>query len=148
MTILGASSSLKSLSLQRGSVFKMPLTQKEGVRPKNLGDVDRTKYFVILGVDDDRILVGAVLINSEINKKLFSIIGPYQHRIVSSEYSFLGKLESYVDCYSLKEIGYGRIVAEAQYVGVLAEPDLVEIIKLTISSPTSKELILRKYHLL
>lgn len=147
MTVLGASSSLKILSLRRGSVFKMPLTQKEGVRPKNPGDVDRTKYFVVLGIDDERILVGAVLINSEINKKLFPVIGAYQHRIASSEYSFLGKLESYVDCYSLKEIGYDSL-AEARYVGMLNEADLAGIISLAISSPASKKLTLRKYHLL
>lgn len=53
-----------------------------------------------------------------------------------------------MDCYSLKEIGYDRILAEARYVGMLNEADLAGIISLAISSPASKNLTLRKYHLL
>ena len=48
-------------------MFKMKLLPQEGVTPKNPGDTDRTKYLVALGIDDSKILVGSVLINSHIN---------------------------------------------------------------------------------
>lgn len=145
---LGDVQALRSLVLKVGSIFRMTLLPEDGVIPKNLGDVDRTKYFVVLGIDDDSILVGSVLINSRINDRLFTVIGPYQHRICQMHYTFLTKEESYIDCYRIKEIGYDRILSEAEYVGLLDENDLADIISLTVSSPANKKLVLMKYHLL
>lgn len=145
---LGDFQALKSLSLNVGSVFKMTLLPGDGVTPKNSGDADRTKYFVVLGIDDDSILVGAVLINSRINDRLFNIIGPYQHRICQENYGFLTKEESYVDCYRIKEINFNRILSDAEYIGILTEADITDIMLLTVSSPANKKLILKKYHLI
>ena len=78
---LGDLSTLKTLSVNIGSVFKMTLTPKDGIKPKNEGDVSRDKYFVIIGKTQDSVIIGSLLINSEINNKLFTLIGPYQHRI-------------------------------------------------------------------
>lgn len=144
---LGEVQALRSLVLKVGSIFRMTLLPEDGVIPKNLGDVDRTKYFVVLGVDDDSILVGSVLINSRINDRLFNIIGPYQHRIIQEDYAFLTKAESYIDCYRIKEIGLGRILSDAEYVGALEESDIADIMSLTVSSPANRKLVLKKYHI-
>lgn len=144
---LGEVQALRSLALKVGSIFRMALLPEDGVIPKNPGDVDRTKYFVVLGVDDDSILVGSVLINSRINDRLFNIIGPYQHRIIQEDYAFLTKAESYIDCYRIKEIGLDRILSDAEYVGVLEEADVADVMSLTVSSPANRKLVLKKYHL-
>ncbi len=36
-------------NINKGDVFKMRLTPKEGIIPKNKGDNDRDKYFIIVG---------------------------------------------------------------------------------------------------
>lgn len=144
---LGDVQALRSLVLKVGSIFRMTLLPEDGVIPKNLGDVDRTKYFVVLGVDDDSILVGSVLINSRINDRLFNIIGPYQHRIIQEDYDFLTKAESYIDCYRIKEIGLDSILSDAEYIGVLEEADVADVMSLAVSSPANRKLVLKKYHL-
>ena len=58
-------------SIHVGSIFKMEFTPSEGVKPKNPGETSRIKYFVIIGIDGDRVFVGALLINSRINDRLF-----------------------------------------------------------------------------
>ena len=145
---LGESSALKSLSLQVGSIFKMKLLPQDGVTPKNPGDTDRSKYFVVIGIDDSMIFVGSVLINSHINDKLFSIIGPYQHCIHETDYSFLTREESFIDCFQVKEISYDRIIDEAEYIGLIEYDDMVAVKKLVISSPANKRLTLKKFHIL
>lgn len=145
---LGESSALKSLSLQVGSIFKMKLLPQDGVTPKNPGDIDRTKYFVVLGIDDSKVLVGSVLINSHINNKLFSIIGPYQHCIYEADYSFLTHEESFIDCFQVKEISYDRIINEAEYIGLIEDVDMVSVKELVISSPANRKFILKKFHIL
>lgn len=144
---LGDVQALRSLVLKVGSIFRMTLLPEDGVIPKNPGDVDRTKYFVVLGVDDDSILVGSVLINSRINDRLFNIIGPYQHRIIQEDYDFLTKAESYIDCYRIKEIGLDSILSDAEYIGVLEEADVADVMSLAVSSPANRKLVLKKYHL-
>ena len=59
------SKNLKTLSLKRGSVFQMELFPKDGVTPKNEGDISRNKYFVVLGIDGNRISVCSTLINTD-----------------------------------------------------------------------------------
>ena len=96
-------------TIEVGSIFKMTLRPEEGVKPKHSQDTDRTKYFVVIGISSDRIVVGSVLINSHINPKLFNIIGPYQHLISWEDYTFLTKPESF--------IGGGRIYRLCQRGG-------------------------------
>ena len=139
---------LKELAIRVGSVFKMELTNAEGVSPKHPGEVSRTKYFVVVGIDDDRIAVASVVINSEINSNLFWRIADYQCRITSSEYDFLSKAESYVDCYDIKLILVAKISQKAEYVGYLSQEDLDEILKIVCASPVNKKAVLKKFHLL
>ena len=46
--------------------LKMRLTPKEGIIPKNKGDNDRDKYFIIVGKTSNNALIGFVVINSNI----------------------------------------------------------------------------------
>lgn len=134
-------------SIHIGSIFKMELTPSEGVIPKKTGETSRIKYFVIIGIDGDRVVVGALLINSRINDRLFSRIGPYQHRIEGAEYSFMTKEESYINCYEIKEIAARAIIAKAEYVGELRAEDLTAARALVKTSPSIKPATLKRFHL-
>ena len=91
MMDLGDLPRLKELAISVGSIFKMELTRAEGVLPKNQGEVSRLKYFVVVGIDDERVAVASLVINSEINSRLFWRIADYQYMIASSEYDFFVK---------------------------------------------------------
>ena len=140
------SKALKTLSLKRGSVFKMELSPKEGVIPKNKGDVTRTKYFIILGIDNGQVMVCSVLINTLINPKLFNIIGEYQHLISAEEYEFLNGKDRYIDCTKLIELRYNKILENAEYIGAVKEDLINEIIELLHKSPFIKDTILKAYN--
>lgn len=145
---LGDLSTLKTLSVNIGSVFKMTLTPKDGIKPKNEGDVSRDKYFVIIGKTQDSVIIGSLLINSEINNKLFTLIGPYQHCIYPDQYEFLNGKERYIDCYKIKEFEYSRILQDAEYIGCIDSSDIDEAIILSKSSPANNNQTLQKFNLL
>lgn len=44
-----AKSQLVLPNINKGDIFKMRLTPKEGIIPKNKGDNDRDKYFIVVG---------------------------------------------------------------------------------------------------
>lgn len=79
---LGDLSTLKALSIDVGSVFKMTLTPKDGIKPKNEGDSSRDKYFVIIGKTEDSVIIGSLLINSE--SMVTSLIRLVHSNIVST----------------------------------------------------------------
>lgn len=145
---LGDIGELKSLAIDVGSIFKMTLRPADGVTPKNACDTDRTKYFAVIGVTENKAIVASLLINSHINGRLFNIIGPFQHRISSSDYAFMTKEESYFDCYKIKELPTDRIVKEGEYVGTVTKEDLGAIMKLAVESPANKQITLNKYSLI
>lgn len=78
--------------VKRGSVFRMKLTRDEGVIPKNEGDTDRNKYFIILGFDDSGSAIGFVLINTKIHRDLSMDLQRLQYPIYPQKYSFLKKI--------------------------------------------------------
>lgn len=125
----------------------MTLLPEDGVVPKRKGESSRTKYFVIIGVEDDRIIAGSVLINSVINEKMFFRIAEFQHRITPASYTFLTKEESYIDCYNIIEISIDHIIEDAEYIGELLDDDFSCIKKLLHKSPAIKPAILKKYHM-
>ena len=57
-------------NINKGDVFKMRLTPKEGIIPKNKGDNDRDKYFIVVGQTANNALIGFVVINSNINTNI------------------------------------------------------------------------------
>lgn len=94
---------LASGTLTPGEVYRMLLTPKEGVKPKNEGDVSRNKYFIVMGVAPDGSMIGFVLINSEINERIPQLIKDSHYKILASDYPFLQR-DRYVCCGELKEI--------------------------------------------
>ena len=86
-----------------GDVYRMELTTKEGVKPKNEGDTSRNKYFIVMGVTEDGYLIGFVLINSEINQNISARARESHYKILAADYPFLEK-DRYVCCGELKEI--------------------------------------------
>lgn len=133
--------------VRKKSIFKMALFPKEGVMPKHEGETSRNKYFVIIGVEDNKILAGSVLINSMINEKMFFRIAEFQHRITPSSYSFLTKEESYINCYNIIEISIDRIINDAEYIGELLDDDFSCIKDLLHKSPAIKPAMLKEYHM-
>lgn len=121
---LGDLSLLKEKMIKRGCVFRMTFYPADGVTPKNPGDTSRNKYFVILGISGNKILIGSFLINTEINQNLARILAPYQLRIKASDYDFLEGKDRYIDCYQMKKLEFSRVLEEAQYIGELLEKDI------------------------
>ena len=141
------SKNFKALLLKRGSVFQMELFPKDGVVPKKEGDKSRNKYFVVLGVDGEKISVCSTLINTDINRKMFNWIAPYQLKINAADYEFLNGEDRYVDCFTFFEIDYERILESAEYKGAINEEHMVEIVKLLKTAPKVKANKLIKYGL-
>lgn len=139
------SAKFKGISIQAGSVFRMTLFPKDGVTPKKVGEKSRIKYFVVIGKDEESLLVGSLLINSDVNINLVHVIAPYQHCIYPKDYAFLGEKYRFIDCYRIKELDYNQIVEEGDYVGSISSTDLNIIINLANASPVNKPLTLKKF---
>ena len=125
MMELGDLSALKGLSIDKGSVFKMTLFPSDGVKPKKEEDISRDKYFVVLGKDNNSIIVGAVLINSDINYNLLLRIAPFQISLEPEEYEFLQGKRRFLDCYRIKKIPFERILNDAEFIGAVSD-DIIE----------------------
>lgn len=145
---LGDIDVLKAHAINVGSVFKMRLYPEDGVKPKNEGETYRDKRFVIIGKAQDSVLVGSLLINSEINGNLFTKIGPYQHCIYPDQYEFLDGQERYIDCYKIFEFDFNRILDTGDYVGQITPNDIGEAIKSAKDSPVNNAYTLKKFNLL
>lgn len=139
------SAQLKGMSIKPGSVFKMTLYPKDGVTPKNEGDKSRTKYFVVIGVDDNSILVGSLLINTDVNINLIHSIASFQLCIYPKDYSFLDGKYRYIDCYRIKELYFDQIIADGEYIGTISSNDLSKSIDLVNASPVNKPMTLKKF---
>lgn len=132
-------------SIRRGDVYRMKLTTNEGITPKNKGDKDRNKYFVIIGKDAAGNAIGFVVINSEINAKTPTILKPFEYLISAQQYDFLEGKDRYVHCSELKEIKKERfadLFDIDKNKGTIGDEDLKHIIDLLKRSPkvTPKQL--------
>lgn len=145
---LGDLSELKSLAIKVGSVFKMTMYPEDKVTPKKEGDVSRDKYFVIIGKTEDSVVIGSLLINTNINSRLFNVIGPYQHRLSPASYSFLNGKERYISCYEIKKFSTERILEKAVYIGIIGQEDLDASIELAKKSPINDKRTLKMFNLI
>ena len=145
---LGDIAALKAHAIDVGSVFKMTLYPEDGVKPKNEGETSRDKRFVVIGKTQDSVLVGSLLINSEINDNIFIKIGPYQHCIYPDQYGFLNGKERYIDCYKIFEFNFDRIMEKGEYIGQIDPDDIEEAIKSAKSSPVNTPYTLKKFKLM
>ena len=122
----------------------MTLFPKDGVTPKNEGDKSRTKYFVVIGIDDESLLVGSLLINSDVNINLVHAIAPYQHCVYPKDQAFVGDKYLFIDCYRIKELSFAQIIEDGDYIGTVSAVDLDKAIDLANASPVNKPLTLKK----
>lgn len=86
-------------SLSVGDVHLLPLSQNEGITPKE-GET-REKLFVILGFNAAGDIIGGVVVNSKVNLNLPTVITDYLMPISASQFKFL-KHDSFVNCSSPK----------------------------------------------
>lgn len=144
---LGDLEALRTLSIEPGSVFRMKFLPSDGVVPKDEDDDSRNKYFIIIGKDHEGNYIALTLINTDINLKLFNIIGPYQHKIFAAEYEFLKGKDRYIDCYRIKEVSAERLLAEGIYIGYVSPELLIDVKMLAVSSPTMAPATVTNYSL-
>lgn len=135
---------LKRRALDVGQVLRMEMFPEDNVQPKK-GKPSKEKRFVIIGKDGETV-VAALLINSNINEKLFMQIGPYQHLIKCDQYEFLDH-DSYVDGYLIREFNANRVLESAEYLGSLLLEDVRESIQRAVDSPKIKPYLIKKYNL-
>lgn len=131
-----------------GSVFKMTLSKEEGVTPKNPGDVTRDKLFVVIGFDEDKI-IGALLINSRVNRNLPDSLKDLQYPISVADYDFLDH-NSHVDCSSIKPIRINKFKEQFDWknsFSPIKEEDLELIIGAVKESPSVTPKILKRFGL-
>lgn len=145
---LGDIAALRAHAIDVGSVFKMRIYPEDGVKPKNEGETYRDKRLVIVGKTQDAVLVGSLLINSEINDNMFTKIAPYQHCIYPDQYDFLNDKERYIDCYKIFEFDFDRILDTGEYVGQINPDDIAEAIKCAKGSPVNSTYTLKKFKLI
>ena len=94
-------------NINKGDVFKMRLTPKEGIIPKNKGDNDRDKYFIIVGKTANNALIGFVVINSNIKsydeyRKNCDIIAKEAQRYID--------FDKFVSCEYINGVGLSILV--------------------------------------
>lgn len=133
--------------VKRGSVFRMKLTRDEGVIPKNEGDTDRNKYFIILGFDDSGSAIGFVLINTKIHRDLSMDLQRLQYPIYPQKYSFLKKIR-YVDCSEIKSIQrdkFNSLFSAEKDFGLIDDQDMELIIECVKNSPVVTPKILKRF---
>lgn len=146
---IGDVSALKDMTVARGGVFRMTLYPADGITPKHKGETSRDKYFIVLGKAhaDSKLLVASVLINSEINSNKFSLIAQYQYALFADKYPFLKGKDRYVNGADIFEFDAGRISKEAEYITMIEEEDVKEIVRIVNKAPTVKRYMLKRYGL-
>lgn len=135
---------LRKQAVEIGHVLKMDMFPSDRVTPKNNAD-HKVKRFVIIGKQNDK-LIAALLINSQINPRLFIKIGPFQHSISKDKYDFL-EHNSYIDGYTVREFDEDRVLKSASYLGTIDADDLEEAVNHVCESPDVRPYILKKYGL-
>ncbi len=115
-----------------GDVYRMNMTEANGIKPKDGAD-SRNKYFVVLGFDDKGVAYGGVIINSRINQNLPAHLKMYHMPLPKAKYGFLDH-NSFVDCVSLKT-AYPEKFGQWQFLGKIDEYDVELIIAAVRESP-------------
>lgn len=136
-------------NVNKGDIFKMRLTREEGIVPKNIGDIDRDKYFIVLGKTETDSLIGFVVINTNVNSNISPELQRLHYPIGVSKYPFLKK-NRFVCCAELKEITFGNFVSRYEgdgRFGILLEDDLNFVIGALKESPLVTPKQLKKFRL-
>jgi len=121
-------------SFAQGKVLRMDLTEDDGLILRK-GRRDRSKFFVVIGEDIDRGIVGSLLINSNINANAVCTreLLDCQFPLKSSDYDFLDH-DSYLNCSKIFPLDKVKIRQEANEAGNLSSKDLPLVIDHIINS--------------
>lgn len=113
----------------------------------------KEKRFVVLGIDTNGDLIGAVFINSDINWNVIRTqeLAQLQHYVIKDENEYLD-MDSYIDCSDLFELSYNDVYASIQnkpqsVLGTVSSDDLKTIKEHIKISPKIKPKLLKKYKL-
>lgn len=130
--------------LQPGSVIKMFVT--DTTPPK-------TKYFILLSADGDKLMIATVFINSDINPHNLSSpeLASLQYKLCESDYNFLWK-DSYANCASISERKIDNLKKDIDndpniFQGNINEKDFKAMRELIKKSKVIKRKIIKKYRL-
>lgn len=144
-----AKSRLVLPNINKGDIFKMRLTPKEGIIPKNEGDTDRDKYFIVLGKTETGSLIGFVVIDTAINIHISQELQDLHCPMNATKYPFLKK-NRFICCAELKEITFDNFVdryeGEGRF-GQLEDDDMELVIGALKSSPLVTPKQLKKFGL-
>lgn len=136
---------LKKLAVEIGQVLKMEMFPEDRVKPKP-GRESKPKRFVIIGRTDDGGVLAALLVNTQINERMFAQIAPCQHLVKAADNDYLDH-DSYVDCYTVREFSSERVLENAEYLGHIKADDLKECLEHVRQSPAIKPYVLKKFNL-
>lgn len=142
---------LISSILEIGSVYRMKLTEEEGITPKNEGDISRNKYFIIVGFDNEGNAIGFLTINSNPREGFSSELNKLQYPLSKDRYVFLEGKTRYVDCSQIKCIKkekFNDLFDSRKSHGAILSEDLELILECVKNSPTITRKELKKYGIL
>lgn len=151
--LLSNSSQLSDLLLgavEEGDVYRFRLTPQEGVIPKNVGDIERNKYFIVIGKDKEGNAFGFVLINTRVNPHLPECRRNLHYLLRASDYEFLNGQDRYVDCSDFKKISkerFSEVFSGEKMKGCIKEEDLIAIKRAICSYENVSMKLLKRFGL-
>lgn len=148
-----SSASLENLTSSQaveGSVFRMHLGAKEGVKGKNSGDDGRNKYFVVLGHDSEGNAIGFVLVDTNINPNLPIKRQKAHYKILAKDNAFLDGVDRYVDCSDFKVISkkrFAELFGKEKAKGTVDAASLTTIKEMTSNYEDASPKMLKRFGL-
>ena len=128
-----------------GDVYYIEMSQTDGITPKD-GYNTRDKFFVVLGFDCQGNIYGGVVINSNINQHLPTIVKQYHMPILCEKYEFLS-YDSFVNCSQLMTATPAKLL-QGDKVGEIQKEDINLIIATVCDYPNANKEKLRRFGLL
>ncbi len=116
---------LRSLSISPGAVFIGPWV-----------GIDHEKFLIVAGVTESKILICAVMINSQINQYILKRpkLLACQVELKGEDYEFLSH-DSYANCAQPIKAKHDRfMINEMRYCGLLKDSDLQQVQQQIIAS--------------
>jgi hypothetical protein len=144
----GKNKQITDNSFFTGKVLKMALTEEDGIVLKN-NATERNKYFAVIGQNQDKGLVGSLLVNSDVNTNIINTkeLLDCQFPLQKDEYAFLD-YDSYLDCSELFEIDKIKILKKGTEEGELTEKDKALIMEHLRSSEFISTKLKKRYKII
>ena len=132
-------------SFHTGKVLKMALTESEGIVLKNK-EIQKPKFFVVIGQDSDKALIGSLLINSNVNKNIINTktLLDCQFPLMKEDYNFL-RYNSYLDCSELFELDKIKILQYGMEEGELTLKDKMLVMEHLRDSEVISQKLKKRY---